>query len=89
MAVAVADRLVPMVTEFTTVNERIMRLGIANTLGVISLIFVYARTKVLEFFVMKPFYAKLLKVVDSCLKGNNLIALSDFNATIWHWQGWL
>ena len=31
VAVAVADRLVPMITEVTPVNERIMRLRISHT----------------------------------------------------------
>ena len=38
---AVADRLVPMITEVTPVNERIMRLRITHTLGVISRASVY------------------------------------------------
>ena len=41
VAVAVADRLVPMITEVTPVNERIMRLRITHTLGVISRASVY------------------------------------------------
>ena len=49
VAVAVADRLVPMITEVTAVNERIMRLRISHTLGVISLVSVYAPTGVSEF----------------------------------------
>ena len=39
---AVADRLVPMVIEVTLVNERIKRLRITRTLGVVSLVPVYA-----------------------------------------------
>ena len=35
---AVNDRLVPMVTEVTPVNERIMRLRITHTRSVISLV---------------------------------------------------
>ena len=41
LAVAVADRLVPPVTEVTPVNERILRLRIKHTLGVVSLVSVY------------------------------------------------
>ena len=78
---AVADRLVPMNTEVTPVNERIMRLRITHTLGVISLVSVYAPTVVTEFFVKEAFYAQLQMVVDSCPKGDTLIVLGDFNAT--------
>ena len=38
---AVADRLVGIITEVTLVNERIMRLRISHTLGVISLVSVH------------------------------------------------
>ena len=51
VAVAIDDRLVPVITEVTPVNERIMRLRITHTLGVISLVAVYAPTGVSEFFV--------------------------------------
>ena len=78
---AVADRLVPMVTEVTPINERIMRLRISHYAGVISLVSVYAPTKVSEFFMKKAFYALVQMVVDSCSKGDILIVLDDFNAT--------
>ena len=35
---AIADRLVPMVTKLTPVNERIMRLRVYRTLCIISLV---------------------------------------------------
>ena len=54
---AVVDRLVPMITEVTPVNERIMRLRISHTLGVISLVFLYAPTWVSEFAGKESFYA--------------------------------
>ena len=66
---AVADRLVPMITEVTPVNERIMRLRITHTLGVNSLVSVYAPTWVSEFSVQQAFYVQLRTVVDSCSKG--------------------
>ena len=78
---AVAYRLVPMITKVTPVNERITRLRITHTLGVISLVSVYTPTGVSEFSVKEAFYAKLQMVVNSCLKGNTLIVLGDFNAT--------
>ena len=66
---AVADRQVPMITEDTPVNERIMRLRITHTLGVIFLVSVYAPTGVSEFSVKEAFYAQLQMVVDSCPQG--------------------
>ena len=52
---AVDDRLVSMITQVTPVNERIMRLRIPHTLGVISLVSVYALTGVSEFSVKEAF----------------------------------
>ena len=78
---AVADRLVPMIIEVIPVNERIMRLRITHTLGVISLVSVYDPTGVSEFSVNKEFYAQLQMVVDSCPKWDTLIVLGDLNAT--------
>ena len=67
---SVAERLVPMITEVTSVNERIMRLRISHTLGVISLVSSYAPTGVSEFSVKEAFYAPLQTVVHSCPKGD-------------------
>ena len=58
-AVAVADRLVPTVSEVTTVHRRIMRLRIYHTLGAISLVSLYAPSGVTEFSVKEAFYAHL------------------------------
>ena len=59
VAVAVADPLVPMITEVTPVNERMStRLRISHTLGVISVVFLYAPTWVSEFYVEEAFYAQ-------------------------------
>ena len=66
---AVADRLVPMITEVTPVNERIMRLRITHTLGVTSLVSLYAPTGVSEFSVKKAFYTQLKMAVDSSQGG--------------------
>ena len=77
VAVAVADRLVPMITEVTTVNERIMRLRITHTLGVISPVFLYAPTGLSGFYMKEAFYAQLQKVLDSCSKGETSIVLGD------------
>ena len=78
---AVADRLLPMITEVTPVNMRIMTLRISHILGVISLVSVYVPTGVSEFSVKEAFYAQLQTVVDSCRYLDTLIVLGDFNAT--------
>ena len=80
-AVVVADRLVPIITEVTPVNERIMRLRITNILGVISLVSVYAPIGMSEFSVKGALYTQLQIVMDSCAKGDTLIVLGDINAT--------
>ena len=43
---AVSNKLTPMIIEVTPVNERIRRLRIRHSLGVISLVCVYAPTEV-------------------------------------------
>ena len=52
---AAADRLVPMITDVAHVNERIMKLRITHTLGVISLVSVSHQTGVDEFSVKEAF----------------------------------
>ena len=77
---AVADRLVPMITEVTPVNERIMRLRIFYVLVVIPLFPVYASNRVSE--LSEAFYAERQMVVVSCPKRDTLIILGDgVNAT--------
>ena len=44
VAVAVSNKLTPIIIEVTPVNKRIMRLSIRHSLGVISLVSVYALT---------------------------------------------
>ena len=53
-----------MITEVTTVNERIMRLRIHHSLGVIFLVSVYAPTEAIDLTVKEVFYAMLESVVD-------------------------
>ena len=76
----VANRLVPMITDVTSAHERIMRLRITHTLGVISLVSVYAPTGVSEFSVKRAFYTHLQMLVNSFPKGYNLIVLGVSNA---------
>ena len=46
VAVAVSNKLTPMIIEVTPVNERMMRQSIRHSLGVISLVSVYVPTEV-------------------------------------------
>ena len=57
-----------------------MRLRITHTLGVISLVSVYAPTGVSEFSVKRAFYTHLQMLVNSFPKGYNLIVLGVSNA---------
>ena len=55
-----------MIIEVRPVNERIMRLGIRHSLGVISLVSVFAPTEVSDLTVKDTFNATLETVVDQC-----------------------
>ena len=81
VAVAVANRVAKQVREVTPVCERIMRLRLAHTLGMISIVAVYAPTGVSDVSTKEAFYAKLHAVVDTIPKSDTLIVLGDFNAT--------
>ena len=65
VAVAVSNILTPMIIEVTPVNERIMRLRIHHSLGVISLISVYAPTEASDLTVKDAFYDTLESVLIS------------------------
>jgi len=81
VAVAVSDLVASQVREVTAVSERIMRLRFAHSLGVISLVAVYAPTGVSDTSTKETFYASLNSVIDAVPKGDTLIVLGDFNAT--------
>ena len=66
VAVAESNKLTPKIIEVTPVNKRIMRLRIRHSLGVISLVFVYAPTETSDLTVKDAFYATLESVVDQC-----------------------
>ena len=66
VAVAVSNKLTPTITEVTLVNERIMRLRIRHSLGVISLVSVYAPNEASNLTMKDTFYATLESVVDQC-----------------------
>ena len=53
-----------MVIEVTLVNEHIMRLRIHHSLGVISLVSVYAPNEASDLIIKDAFYAMLESVVD-------------------------
>ena len=55
-----------MIIEVTLVNEHIMRRRIRHSLGVVSLVSVYAPTEASDLTVKDTFYATLESVVDQC-----------------------
>ena len=64
VAAAVSNKLTPTIIEVTPVNEHIIRLRIRHSLGVVSLVPVYALTEVSDFTMKDAFYATLESVVD-------------------------
>ena len=80
VAVAVSNKLTPMIIEVTPVNERIMRRRIRHSLGVGSLVSVYALTEASDLTIKDTFYAALKSVVDQCPRRNNLLVLGGFTA---------
>ena len=78
---AVSNKLNPMIIEVTPVNERIMRRRIHHSLGVISLVSVYAPTEVSYLTMNDAFYAALESVVDQCPRRDTPLVLGDFNAS--------
>ena len=81
VAVAVSNKLTTMIIEVTPVNERIMRLRIRHSLGVISLVSVYSPTEASDLTVKDTFYAKLESVVDQCPRRDTLLVFGDFSAS--------
>ena len=81
VAVAVSNKLTPMIIEVTQVNERIMRLRIPHSFGVISLVSVYAPTEASDLTVKDAFYATPEPVIDQCPRRDTLLVLGDFNAS--------
>ena len=66
VAVAVPNKLTPMIIEVTPVNERIMRQRIRHSFGVISLVSLYAPTASSDLTMKDSFCATLESVVDQC-----------------------
>ena len=59
VAVAVSNKLTLMINEATPVNKRIMRLRICHSLGVISMVSIYAPTEVSDLTVKEVVSAAL------------------------------
>ena len=76
-----SNKLTPMIIEVTPVNEHIMRRRICHSLGVISLVSVYAPTEASDLPMKDAFYATLGSVVDQCPRRDTLLVLGDFNAS--------
>ena len=66
VAVAMSNKLTPMIIEGTLVNEHIMRQRICHSLGVISLVSFHAPSEAGDLTVKEAFYAALESVVDQC-----------------------
>ena len=77
----VSNKLTSAIIEVTPVNERIMRLRICHSLGVISLVSVYTPTEASDLTVKDAFFATLESVVDQCPRRDTLLVLGDFNAS--------
>ena len=69
-----SNKLTPMIIEVTPVNERIMRRRVHHSLGVVSLVSVYAPTE-------GTIYATLESVVDQCPRRDTLLVVGDLNAS--------
>ena len=81
VAVAVSNNLTPMIIEVTPVNKHMMRLRICHSLGVVSLVSVYAPTETSDLTMKDAFYATLESVVHQCPRRDTLLDLGDFNAS--------
>ena len=57
-----------------------MRLRIHHSLGVVSLVSVYAPTEASDLTMKDAFYTTLESVVDQCPRRDTLLVLGDFNA---------
>ena len=76
-----SNKLMPMIIEVTPVNERIVRLRIRHSLGVIFLVSEYTPTEASDLNVKDAFYATLESVVDQCPRRDTLPVLEDLNAS--------
>ena len=79
-----SNKLTPMIIEVTSVNERILRQRIRHSLGVVSLVSVYAPTEASDLTVKDAFYATHESVVDQCPRRDTLLVLGDFQCIDWN-----
>ena len=79
VAIGISSRLQQSVVEVTPVAERIKRLRLKHSLGLMSVVAVYAPTEVCE-TEEELSYGKLDSVLDRCPFRDELIVLGDFNA---------
>ena len=84
VAVAVSNKLTPMIIEVTPVNEHIMRGRICHSLGVIFLVSEYAPTEVSDLTMKDAFYAVLESVVDHCPRVRYSSSLGEFQCIDWN-----
>ena len=61
-----SNKLTPMIIEVTQDNKRILRPRMCHSLGVISLVSVYAQTEGSDLTMKDAFYATFESVVDQC-----------------------
>ena len=81
---AVSNKLTPMIIEVTPVNEHIMRLRIHHSLGVVSLVSVYALTEASDLTMKDAFDAVLEFVVDHCPNVRYASSLRGFHCINWN-----
>ena len=81
VAVAVSNKLTPIIIEVTLVNEYIMRGRIHHSLGVVSLMSISAPTEARDLTVKDAFYATLESLIDQYPRQDTLLILRDFNAS--------
>ena len=70
-----------MVMDAVPVNERMIRLRIKHSLGVILVVSVYGLSGMSSPLDKDAFYAQLKSVLDGCPRGDTLLVMGDFNAS--------
>ena len=78
-----SNKLTPMIIEATPVNERVMRLRIRHSFGVISLVSVYALTEASDLTVKDTFYAMIETGIVQC-PGRDTSSLGGFQCIDWN-----
>ena len=81
VSVAVSNNMSPIIIELTPVNERIPRRRICNSLGVISLVSVFALTEASDLTVKDIFCATLESVIDQFPRRDTLLVFGASTGT--------